>query len=236
MIKYLKKFDATIVIPEDKGNPDYGTSNLYHWYKQDACSANTDYIKFDDDIVWIEPNFIDKMFNYREKYKDKHFLIFPNIVNNAIITNIQTRLGCLNWDFGSACWYNPLDAIGWGNGVFAENLHRMFLEYIKNDTYTELYFDKWILDKREQVSINSISWSGEDFVNIVPFMNHPATGAVRGNGQDEWHINNYGPGVTNKHSVILGDMLCAHYSFFVQKSHLDSTNILEQYKNLTTSV
>lgn len=225
IIDELKKINnASVIIPPNTGNPSDGVNNLHYWYKEDSRESNTDYIKFDDDIVWLEPNFIDKTFNYREQYRNDYFLIFANIVNNAILSNIQVRLGNYKWD--NTCWYYYLDPVGWGSGPYAENLHRQLLEHIKNNTYTQWYFKKWILDMREQVSINAICWTGEDFAKVVPSMN----------SVDEYHINNYGPTFSNKHSAIFGDLLCSHYSFYVQKPYLDSTSILEDYKKLADSV
>lgn len=222
-VEELQKLDATIITPEIF-KPEDGLHNLYHFYQIDSMEPNTDYLKLDDDIVWFEPNFIDKMFNYRDLYRDKYFVLFANIINNAIISNIQMRSGNFAWN--NAMWYNYLDPTGWGNPLMAEQLHRNFLEKINNNTYNDWYFDKWVLDWREMVSINAISWTGEDFAKIMPYMQ----------GVDEFWINTYGPTMTNKNSVILGDTMCSHYAFHPQKKHLDQTDILDQYKNLISSV
>jgi hypothetical protein len=223
ILEQIQKINCHIIQPPTS-NPLDKLNNLHVFYKEDSIDINSNYLKIDDDIVWMEPNFIDKAFVAREKYQKEYFLIYPNIINNAIISTLHMRFGHIPWN--DRCWYGFMDPVGWGNPLFAENLHRLFLRDILNNSYTNWYFDRWNLDDREQVSINSISWTGEDFQRIAPTIT----------GADEFWINNYGPSLLNKRSIILGDMLCVHYAFHPQKSHLDNTNILEEYKKLADSV
>lgn len=224
VIDYMQKLqDCHIILPENS-NPLDKLNNLHLFYKKDSVDLTANYIKLDDDIVWLEPNFIDKLFNYREQYQDKYLLIYPNIINNAIISTLHMRFGHIPWH--DRCWYNYMDPIGWGSPIFAEDIHRLFLNSIYNNTYQDWYFDQWHLDDRELVSINSISWTGTDFATLAPTIIN----------SDEFWINNYGPSVINKKSVIIGQPICVHYAFNPQKTHLDTTNILNQYKKLAYSV
>ena len=50
---------------------------------------------------------------------------------------------------------------------------------------------------------------------------------------EESYITETIPKETNTMCAICGTALVAHYSFFTQKSHLDTTDILQQYKELT---
>jgi hypothetical protein len=219
----LSRLNAYIFSPKNS-NPLDKLDNLHKFYKEDGVDPNANYLKLDDDIVWMEPNFINKMFDYREQYSEKYFLIYPNIINNGILSNIQMRFGNIPWN--DRCWYNFMDSVGWGNPIFAENLHNLFLQAIKNKSYNTWHFNKWVLDYKEQLSINAISWTGKDFQTFGSTIT----------GNDEFWINVYGPSILNKPSVILGDMICVHYAFHPQKSHLDTTNILEEYEKLANSV
>lgn len=219
----LSKLDAKI-ITHPQSQPMDGVENLHFFYKEDSFAIDTDYLKLDDDIIWLEPNFIDKIFNYRDQYRHEYFLIFPNIINNAVLSNINMRLGNFPWH--NSCWYNVLDPTGWGNPLFAEELHRKLLNHIHDTSYNNWHFNKWVLDWRDNVSINAICWTSEDFAKVAPHIQ----------GFDESWINNYGPSITNKHSIIIGDIICSHYAFHIQKAHLDSTTILEEYKKIADSV
>jgi hypothetical protein len=119
-----------------------------------------------------------------------------------------------------------MDPVGWGDSIFAENIHRLFLDSIKNNTYKNWYFDKWNLDDRELVSINSIAWTGTDFSLLAPTIVN----------NDEFWIGHYGPSIMHKKSVIIGDPICVHYGFSPQRPHLETTDILNQYRNLIISV
>jgi hypothetical protein len=211
------------VVPRES-NPDAIDPfvNLKFFYKQYAVDKNSVYIKIDDDMVWFEPGFFNFMFNTRlDPNNKKYFLILPNIINNAVISNILMRFGKLEWN--TRCWYNPQDPVGWGSGHFAEDLHLKFLESISNNTYHNFKFDKWILDTKELISINVISFFGEDMEAVVSTMNTHS---------DEFYLTNYGPSILNKQNIILGNLLCSHYSFMPQKIHLDKTNILNLYEKM----
>lgn len=222
VLDLLNSLDAKIIRPE-RSNPKDALHNLHWFYKQDSYDENTDYLKLDDDIVWLEPEFVEKIYNRRQLY-NQYFLIAPNIINNAVINHLHMRFGTIPWH--DRCWYGYMDAFAWGNPIFAETIHRSFLSDISNNCYQKWYFNKWVLDMREQISINAVCWRNTDMAKIANFID----------GGDEYWINNYGPIATDKHSCIVGDILCAHYSFHVQKTHLDTTDILEQYKNLADSV
>jgi hypothetical protein len=218
----LNKLDAIIIEP-GSSNPADKLDNLHFFYKEDSVDNNSNYLKLDDDIVWLEPNFVDKMFMCREA-NDINFLIYSNIINNAVLSNIHMRIGAIPWD--AKCGYYFLDPTGWGNPLFAESIHNTFLSDIKTDSYNKWHFNQWNLDYKELVSINSICWRGEDLAIVAPTMIN----------SDEFWLCNYGPSAVNKNSIIMGNSICAHYAFHTQKTYLDSTNILEQYKNLAFSV
>lgn len=221
--KYLSQQLDAIIIQPDRSNPLDKLENLHIFYKQDAVDINTNYLKLDDDIVWLEPSFIENIFSKRE-VDSEHFLIYPNIINNSVLSNIHMRFGNIPWN--DRCWYNFMDPVGWGNPLFAEMLHNIFISDLKNNTYHKWHFNRWNLDYKEQISINSICWTGADFSRFAQTMV----------GNDEFWINNYGPSLVNKQSIIDGSMICSHYAFHPQKSHLDSTSILEEYKKLAYSV
>jgi len=131
------------------------------------------------------------------------------------------RFGKLPWD--NKCWYNPQDPIGWGSGYFAEKLHRMFLDMIKENALDSLKFNKWLLDPKELVTINAISFFGSDMKNVVPTLNMHS---------DEFYLCHYGPSILNKNNIIVGNNICSHYAFFPQKNYLDTTDILQLYENI----
>lgn len=210
-----------IVIKEEIFDPlATGIMNLNKFYKKYAIDDNSIYIKIDDDVVWFEKDFFSKMFSYRILNKN-NFLIYPLIINNAIITNILMRLGKLDWD--PSCWYQPMDPVGWGSGIFAEQLHNKFLEMVANQEDEKLKFEKWILDWKELVNINTVCFFGSDMKLVAPTLEFHA---------DEAYFCHYGPSILHKQNIICGQFICAHYAFQPQKKYLDTTDILTRYEKL----
>lgn len=206
--------------PSETQTQTYTFTDLNYFYKTYAIDDDSIYIKIDDDMVWFEDNFFSKLFDYRIK-NTNNFLIYPLIINNAILTNILVRLGKFEWD--NTCWYNSMDPVGWGSGTFAERLHNKFLESIVNNTYQDLRFDKWMLDWKEQVSINTIAFFGKDMKLATPTLNSHT---------DEHYLTYYAPAIVNKQNMIYGQFICAHYSFQPQRLHLDTTDIKDRYAKL----
>ena len=69
-------------------------TNIYKFFKY-AQDIDSVYIRLDDDIVYLEPGFFDKLFKKRLENPEP-FLVYPNIINNAIISHIHQRLSLIH--------------------------------------------------------------------------------------------------------------------------------------------
>ena len=49
-------------------------------------------MKLDDDTLYIDENFIQTMWSHRFKLQER-MVIYPNIINNAMVTHIHQRAG-----------------------------------------------------------------------------------------------------------------------------------------------
>lgn len=223
-IKFFNTLDAKIIIPPNS-NPSIGFYNIGNFYKVDAIDSNTNYLRLDDDIIWMEPNFIDKMFSFRES-NDNNFLIFANIINNSVCSHLQMRFGNIPWS--DLLGYSCFDAVGWGNPLFAEKIHNIFLANVNE--YNKYYFTNWHLYMNERVSVNAISWKGSDFASFSGDVTTPIT--KHAPDEEDW-LTKYGPSIAgNKRSIIYGQALCSHYSYKTQMEYLDTTDILSRYQKL----
>lgn len=196
--------------------PD-GSSTIYQFFPQCADPMCV-YLRLDDDIVWLQNGFLDEMFNFRE-VNHEFFLVYGNVINNAITTHLHQRRGQLDMRNGFA-HYNCEDSVGWENPGYAEYVHRSFIDAVNDGSWEEWRFEKWILRNFERVSINCISWLGREF------------GKFRGDvGKNEeiW-LSCEKPESLNIANAINGRAICAHFSFKPQREHLDGTNILEMYE------
>lgn len=223
-INFFKTLNAKIIIPPNS-NTSIGSYNIGNFYPIDSTDPNSLYLRLDDDIVWMEPNFINKIFEYREKNKD-NFLVFANIINNSVCSHLQMRFGNIPWS--DLLGYSCFDPVAWGSPVFAEKLHNIFLSEINN--YSKFYFTNWYLYMSERVSVNAISWKGSDFALFDGNVTIPTT--KHAPDEEDW-LTKYGPTlVGNKRSVIYGQALCSHYSYCTHREYLDTTDILERYTKL----
>jgi hypothetical protein len=78
---------------------------------------------------------------------------------------------------------------------------------------------KWILTQYERVSINCISWRGEEFKLF--------DGNV-GRDEEAW-LSVEKPKEIQRPNCIFGEFVCVHYAFHTQRERIDSTDILSQY-------
>lgn len=210
-------FVTTEYLP-DNTMADFLNHNVHKFFKN-TISADTIYVRFDDDIVWMEKDYIEKIVKFRIE-NPEYFIVFGNIINNAIIDHIHQRLGCLNIPFKLG--YHFLDGIGWGDGKVAEIKHREFLTALKKNKKDTYKFKKWELLHYEAVSINSFCYFGSEFAKF--------NGVVDIN--DEGWLSAVKPMEIKKYNIIYGEAMCSHFSFCPQREHMDKTSILSKYRKL----
>lgn len=178
------------------------------------------YLRLDDDIVYIQKGSIQKIFNERIK-DDKSFLLYGNIVNNAILSHIHQRTGNIDYSEG-ICGYACMDPVGWKNPKFAELAHRSFLNKISKKSEDEFKIKNWNLHYYERVSINAISWTGKCFAEFD---------GVVSRDEEQW-LSVEKPKELSRPNKIIGDTLFSHYAFHTQRAYLETTDILSLYDKI----
>jgi hypothetical protein len=196
-----------------------GKSEAIHCFFKNTIDVDTIYIRLDDDIIWLDNNFFKKIYKFRVENPEP-FLIFGNIINNAICDHIHQKEGIYEQTplFG----YDCLDENGWKNPQLAEMKHRTFLTNYANNDIDKYKFNRWIANDYERISINAICWFGKELKKI------------NGNvaiAEEEFLSKDY-PRQISAPNCIYGDALCVHFSFYTQREHLDQTDILELYQQL----
>jgi hypothetical protein len=206
---YCRSLEAKVIDPPDS-RPHERNSNIYRFFAVDSCLPDAAYLRLDDDIVWMEPGFIDSMFSFREK--SDAFLVSANVVNNAICSH-------LHWKNGVApeCGYACMDDIGWKSSGYAEDVHRRFL----SSDLERWKFGTHRLPVNHRISINAISWLGAKFATF--------SGAV-GVDEENW-LTEQAPASLGD-VVIHGRAVCVHFAFHTQRGHLDATDLLDCYRRV----
>ena len=201
--------------------PINGNMSIYSFFPG-ASQRGVTYLRLDDDIVWLEPGFVESIMTYREA-NPHPFLVYGNIVNNALTSHILQRIGCIGQDHGITS-YHSTDKIGYMSVEFAESVHRELLSKVGTHLLEQWKFPNWKLFEYERMSINAIAWLGEDFA---------AFGGDVGLDEEYW-LSVIKPRSIGRPNIIYGNKLCAHYAFFTQRQGLDKTDVLDQYRALLT--
>lgn len=192
-----------------------GNASINAFYK--ACvEEKTIYFKLDDDVVWMEPELIEKMVRFRVEYP-QYFLVTPLVINNSLATYLLQLSGKLKLDqYYHADSSHP---VLWKNGFFAGDLHQWFIDgFLKTGTWEKLYLGKKEMGMT-RFSINAVLWFGDEmkkFEGVVP-------------GDDEEFLSCIYPTSQGLSNAWNGDALIAHFAFFTQREELDRMEILEQY-------
>jgi hypothetical protein len=190
-----------------------------------CIDPDTVYIRLDDDIVYLAPDAIENMIEFRLAYPE-YLLVFGNVINSGIGTHILQRLGKLPLDHGIV-GYHCMDATGWGDPKFAEWLHRHFLKVVHFIGSLDcLKFTRWELmyakQGVERVSINFISWLGSTFKTFHGLID----------ADEENFLNGPLPLQLQMNSAICGTAIAAHFAFYSQRDYLDATDVLTLYDRL----
>ena len=201
-------------LPEEI-KPD-GNKTINYFFRN-CIDNNTIYVRFDDDIIKLDTlESFKKFIDFRRK-NPQYFLVYGNILNNAVITHIHQKSGKMPIFHNKPVEYNAFCENGWKNPHVAESLHRHVLEngidYFRAD-------ENWEVPTFNRISINCISWIGSMFSEF--------NGIVE-EDEEEW-LSVTKPKQINKMNCVFGGFVCVHYAFFTQREHLDKTDVLKKYK------
>lgn len=200
-----------------------GLKSIHHFFES-CIDEKTIYIRLDDDIVWIEKGGLRKLLDFRIA-NPQYFLVFPNIVNNSLMSHIHQRLGNITLDNG-ICHYKIMDAVGWSNWKTALNAHQTLLEKLNSGHLDHYKFHQWILFFNEKFSINSFAFFGKDFKKF--------NGLV-GEDEEGW-LTETKPRQSQLLNCVFGQCLMSHFAYYTQRKLLEQkSNILQQYLDLSKS-
>jgi hypothetical protein len=207
-------------------------------YFQDCTDDDTIYIRLDDDICYIAPDAIPSLAAFRVAHREP-FLVYGNIVNNAICSYYQQERGLLPLSWGKV-EHECMGPVGWGSKVFAQRLHVLFLKDIRRGNTARWKFPPKTLDDYRRFSINVICWFGHDMKQVrelsVPDLSvqplaFPPDGHSINN--EEVMLSEYLPFSFGRANMICGDALFGHFAYYPQRAYLEQmTTLLEEYREL----
>ena len=115
---------------------------------------------------------------------------------------------------------NCLDPVTWGSPEFAEMLHRMFVEHARRGNVDHFKLPD-IPIAVNRFSINCISWFGREFAKFG--------GAVPYGIEEEW-LSAIKPTLMGGYNQLCGSAVIAHFAFYTQRAHLETTDLLAAYR------
>lgn len=205
-------------------------------YWQDYTDPNTIYVRFDDDVCFVEKDAVKNIVEHRIK-NPKPFMIYGNIVNNAISSFIHQNNGVIPKQWKKV-GYECMDKIGWECPRFANRLHNRFLTDLKNKRLKKWKYKNWIMKDFGRYSINVVCWFGKDFQGLKELsikdlrevaLTVPQTGEIV--DSEESLVSEYLPAKLNRPNEICGNALFGHFAFYTQRKYLENaTLLLEKYK------
>lgn len=201
------------LVPQPEGRV-CGNASINAFFRQ-TTDADTIYVRVDDDLLWMEPGFIEKIVSFRRTHPN-YFLVSPLVVNNALCTHILQACGKLRYpEYLPAC---SSGETAWKDGRFAEKVHRWFLRKLADGTWDKLRCGPKPISLN-RFSINAICWFGGAFR------------AFGGNvtGDDEEFLSVTRPNEAGLCNCFDGSTIVSHFAFHPQRDHLDRTDVLEQY-------
>lgn len=217
-IEFFRKLAEAFPVINLVWQPDgvvNGIASINAFYRS-CVEERTIYFKLDDDIVWMEPDLINKMLDFRIDNPD-YFLVSPLVINNSLTTYLLQLEEKIKLD--RYCNSNASHTVLWHSGRFAASLHNWFIEnYLNKDQWQKLYMGKKEMSMT-RFSINSVLWFGDEmrsFDGVVP-------------GDDEEFLSCVYPSLKGKSNAWNGNAILAHFAFFPQRDELDKQGILDKY-------
>lgn len=200
--------------PNNEVNGILSIADFYQ-YCQDE---DTIYIKLDDDVIWMAPNFFEEICKFRIDHPD-YFLVSPLVINNGICTYLIENQGHIKFSQHFTCQAYDMKFY---NGSLAEDIHNYFLtNFLLPNKYSELYCGHHRISL-QRFAINAVAWFGHDFKKF--------NGMVT--GDDEEFLTLTYPAKHDLLNCFDCNTIVAHFSFSAQRQYLDKTDILSKYENI----
>lgn len=185
-----------------------------------ATEGDTVYVRFDDDVVWLDPKFFETFLSFRLAHPE-YFTVTPLVINNALSTYLLQTFGKIR--LSQSVGPDRFDRFSWVNPTLARSLHTLFMEIVARSEVERLACGRIPLSAN-CFSINCISWFGRDFA---------AAGGRIPDGEDEEAAASCTmPLRAGRLNAMETAAVAAHFAFYTQREWMDRSGLLEEYLRL----
>jgi len=208
--------------PGQPALPPPGPGRIRHFWSQ-AMAEDSVYIRLDDDVVWLDPRFFERLLDCRFA-RPEAFMVAPLVINNALGSFVLQSFGKI----AASRRIGPgrFDAVGWESPSFAAALHALFQSTIAADEVARLDCGRLPV-AATYFSINCVSWFGRDIA---------ATGGIFPAGEDEEAAASCTlPLRAGRANCLETAAVAAHFAFYSQRLALDASGLLEGYGRIAAA-
>jgi hypothetical protein len=209
-IDALTEFDKVRVIPRPL-HADRVIETIYAFWPT-ATEPDTVYIRFDDDVVFMEEGAIGRLAAYRIAHP-KPFMVAPVIINNAVVSCLLQARGILPPT--PVLSSNCEDPVGWADADYAAGLWDMLLARIARGDVASLHTADTVIGFN-RFSINCVSWLGDTMASI--------DGKIA--LEEEFDITVTQPARLEAPNELYGGAVVGHFSFYTQRHAMDRSGML----------
>lgn len=208
--------------PERYPGPKQRSTGYFYRY---ATDADTVFVRLDDDVVYLHTDAIENLVRARLEMPVPT-AVFPIIFNNAICSHFLQLCGKVPMEWGEVKQY-CMDANGWANGAFAVKLHQLLLDHIEAGTVEDLYlYQDFPIAPGTQFSVSCFASLGSMYASL-----EAGPGVLVPDEEESWHTI-HRPLATGAPNILRGNAIVSHWSFFPQHAFLNSTDLLDRYRDL----
>ncbi|NUT50097.1 MAG: hypothetical protein HOV94_22720, partial [Saccharothrix sp.] len=192
---------------------------------REMTDRDTVYVRLDDDVIYLHDNAIENLVRARLDMPAP-VAVFPIIFNNAICSHFLQACQKVPMEWGQVGLY-CMDPVGWASGPFAVKLHELLLSHIEAGTVEDLYlYQDFPIQPGTQFSVSCFASLGSMYADLP---NGP--GILVPDEEESFHTVHQ-PLATGVPNILRGNAIVSHWSFFTQHPFLNSTDLLDRYREL----
>ena len=185
---------------------------------------NALYLRFDDDVVFIEDDFFSRFVRRAEAERGKAVWFAPMVINNAICNFLLKHFSRLTITGPITC--QAMCPWSWAYPNFPEALHPVFIAAVRQGRLADFHVpDREV--RLSRFSINAFGFFGAEKAALGDQFMPP------GYAEEEW-LSAILPAKLDRAGKIFGDLFVAHFSFYTQEKRLLQTDILDAYYQLAS--
>jgi len=199
-----------------------GAMVIWRYWPQ-AMDTDTVYVRLDDDVIWLDPNFFETLVTCRFARADD-FMVAPLVINNALGSFLLQTFGKIRTS--ERLGPDRFDPYGWVSPTLAVSLHGLLHELIAAGDVGRLACGR-VPISGNCFSINALCWFGRDIA---------AFGGVIPQGEDEEAaVGCTIPLRAGRINCIETSAIAAHFAFYTQRLAMDASGLLEGYGRIAAN-